>query len=67
MATVSHVIAASPPRVFSVLADGWTYSNCVTGTSHMRAVDAVERMMGREALSKVGAVRYALRHPAGRG
>lgn len=40
MATVSRVIAAPPPQVFSVLADGWAYSNWVTGTSHMRAVEA---------------------------
>ncbi|MGI8710452.1 MAG: SRPBCC family protein [Acidimicrobiales bacterium] len=34
------MIAASPEQVFAVLADGWAYSNWVTGTSHMRAVDA---------------------------
>lgn len=40
MANVSCFIAATPARVFAVLADGWAYSNWVTGTSHMRAVDA---------------------------
>lgn len=40
MASVSRVIAAAPERVFAVPADGWSYSNWVTGTSHMRAVDA---------------------------
>lgn len=39
MATVSRFIAAPPAQVFAVLADGWTYSNWVVGTSHMRAVD----------------------------
>ncbi|MGI8613909.1 MAG: SRPBCC family protein [Nocardioidaceae bacterium] len=34
------MIAAAPAQVFAVLADGWAYSNWVTGTSHMRAVDA---------------------------
>lgn len=41
MATVTSTIAAPPGQVFAVLADGWTYSNWVTGTSHMRAVDAL--------------------------
>lgn len=40
MASVSRVIAATPEQVFAVLAHGWSYSNWVTGTSHMRAVDA---------------------------
>jgi len=40
MAHVSRVITASPERVFAVLADRWAYSNWVTGTSHIRAVDA---------------------------
>lgn len=40
MAQVSRLISASPARVFAVLADGWSYSNWVTGTSHMRAVEA---------------------------
>jgi len=41
MATVTRVIAAAPDQVFAVLADGWTYSNWVTGPSHMRAVESV--------------------------
>jgi uncharacterized protein YndB with AHSA1/START domain len=40
MTVVSRVIAAPPERVFEVLADGWSYSNWVTGTSHVRAVEA---------------------------
>ena len=40
MAQVSRVIATTPEQVFAVLADGWAYSNWVTGTSHMRAVQA---------------------------
>jgi hypothetical protein len=39
MAEVSRLVAAGPEEVFAVLADGWTYSNWVTGTSHIRAVD----------------------------
>lgn len=40
MATVERHLAVPPADVFAVLADGWTYSNWVVGTSHMRAVDA---------------------------
>jgi uncharacterized protein YndB with AHSA1/START domain len=39
MSTVTRLINASPGEVFSVLANGWLYSNWVVGTSHMRAVD----------------------------
>ncbi|MET7750188.1 SRPBCC family protein [Micromonospora sp. NPDC005367] len=33
------MIDASPERVFDVLADGWTYSDWVVGTTHVRDVD----------------------------
>ena len=39
MSTVTRSIKAPPAEVFAVLADGWSYSNWVVGTSHMRAVD----------------------------
>ncbi|HEY2297049.1 MAG TPA: SRPBCC family protein [Jatrophihabitans sp.] len=39
MSTLSTHIKASPSEVFAVLADGWTYSNWVVGTSHIRAVE----------------------------
>jgi uncharacterized protein YndB with AHSA1/START domain len=39
MATVSAHIKATPAQVYSVLADGWTYTQWVVGTSHMRAVE----------------------------
>ena len=39
MAIVESSIAARPEDVFAVLADGWTYSDWVVGTSHIRAVD----------------------------
>lgn len=32
-------IDRTPAQVFAVLSDGWTYSNWVVGTSHMRAVE----------------------------
>lgn len=37
---VTRVIAASPERVFNVLADGWNYPLWVVGASYMRSVDA---------------------------
>ncbi|KKJ96915.1 SRPBCC family protein [Micromonospora sp. HK10] len=39
MAIVEKVIDASPQQVFDVLADGWTYSDWVVGTAHVRDVD----------------------------
>jgi hypothetical protein len=39
MATVQRTIEALPDRVFAVLADGWTYSDWVVGTAHIRDVD----------------------------
>jgi hypothetical protein len=39
-------MAASPAEVFSVLAQGWLYSDWVVGTSHVRAVDAAWPAVG---------------------
>ncbi|MDG4766602.1 SRPBCC family protein [Solwaraspora sp. WMMD406] len=39
MAVVQRVIPTSPDRVFAVLGDGWTYSDWVVGTVHVRDVD----------------------------
>ncbi len=39
MATVDRRVQASRDRVWDVLCEGWTYSNWVVGTSHMRAVE----------------------------
>jgi hypothetical protein len=39
MARTEHLIAATPEDVFAVLADGWTYSDWVVGTAHIRDVD----------------------------
>lgn len=39
MATVTAHIKAPPEAIFAVLADGWSYSGWVVGTSHMRAVE----------------------------
>jgi uncharacterized protein YndB with AHSA1/START domain len=39
MAIVEATIEAPRNDVFAVLADGWTYSDWVVGTAHVRAVD----------------------------
>lgn len=39
MAVVEASIEARREDVFAVLADGWTYSDWVVGTAHIRAVD----------------------------
>jgi Polyketide cyclase / dehydrase and lipid transport len=39
MATVQRTVRTTPDRVFAVLADGWTYSDWVVGTVHIRDVD----------------------------
>jgi uncharacterized protein YndB with AHSA1/START domain len=39
MAVVEKVIAAPPEKIFAVLADGWSYSDWVVGTAHIRDVD----------------------------
>ena len=39
MARTARVIDADRAQVWSVIADGWSYSNWVVGTSHMRAVE----------------------------
>ncbi|AEB43977.1 MULTISPECIES: SRPBCC family protein [Micromonospora] len=39
MAIVQQVIKAPVQQVWAVLADGWTYSDWVVGTAHMRNVD----------------------------
>jgi uncharacterized protein YndB with AHSA1/START domain len=39
MAVIERVIPASPEQIFEVLSDGWTYSDWVVGTVHIRAVD----------------------------
>lgn len=39
MAVVERVIEAPPEKVYSVLTDGWTYSDWVVGTAHIREVD----------------------------
>lgn len=39
VAIVKRTVPAPPARVFAVLADGWSYSDWVVGTVHIRDVD----------------------------
>jgi hypothetical protein len=39
VAVTRRVIPTTPENVFAVLADGWTYSDWVVGTAHIRSVD----------------------------
>ncbi len=39
MARVEQTVPAPPEKVYEVLADGWTYSDWVVGTAHIRDVD----------------------------
>ena len=54
MAIVQRTIQAPPDRVFAVLADGWTYSDWVVGTVHIRDVDDAWPQPGAELRHKAG-------------
>lgn len=54
MATVSRMVQTGPARVFDVLADGWSYTGWVVGTSHMRAVSAAWPGVGARLHHSVG-------------
>lgn len=51
---MERVIEAPPERVFAVLADGWTYSDWVVGTVHIRDVDPHWPQPGAELHHKAG-------------
>ena len=54
VAIVKRTVQASPERVFAVLADGWTYSDWVVGTVHIRDVDEHWPQVGAELHHKAG-------------
>ena len=54
MATTTRLIKASADRVYAVLSDGWTYSDWVVGTAHIRRVDAGWPEPGTELHHKAG-------------
>src|SRR3979409_1376862 len=54
VARTEYVINATPDRVYAVLSDGWTYSDWVVGTAHIRDVDAGWPAHGTSLHHKVG-------------
>ena len=54
MATVRRTVKASPAGVYAVLADGWTYSDWVVGTAHIRDVDPSWPALGTRLHHKAG-------------
>jgi len=57
----TRVINASAERIFAVLADGWTYSDWVVGTAHIRDVDADWPAPGSHIHHKAGPWPVSLR------
>ncbi|MFF5071373.1 SRPBCC family protein [Micromonospora olivasterospora] len=51
---MEKVIEAPPQQVFDVLADGWTYSDWVVGTTHMRGVDNAWPAVGSQLHHRAG-------------
>jgi hypothetical protein len=54
MAVVTLVVPAPSDRVWAVLRDGWTYSDWVVGSAHIRDVDAAWPAPGARLHHKVG-------------
>jgi hypothetical protein len=61
VAYVEHLISATPERIFAVLADGWTYSDWVVGTAHIRDVDPDWPAPGTAIHHKAGPWPFSLR------
>jgi Polyketide cyclase / dehydrase and lipid transport len=55
------MINASPSRVFAILADGWTYSDWVVGTAHIRDVERHYPAPGTAVHHKAGPWPVSLR------
>lgn len=60
MAIVEKVIDAPPQQVFDVLADGWTYSDWVVGTAHVRDVDDTWPRVGSRLHHRAGPWPFSL-------
>ncbi|MFG1779260.1 SRPBCC family protein [Micromonospora sp. NPDC049051] len=54
------MIDASPQQVWAVLADGWTYSDWVVGTVHVRDVDDAWPRVGSQLHHKAGPWPFSL-------
>ncbi|WP_436527707.1 SRPBCC family protein [Actinoplanes sp. HUAS TT8] len=51
---MTRSVQAPPERVFAVLSDGWSYSDWVVGTSHIRDVEASWPSPGSRLHHKAG-------------
>ena len=60
VAIVQRTVSAPPDRVFAVLADGWTYSDWVVGTVHIRDVDPSWPKPGSRLHHKAGPWPFSL-------
>ena len=60
MAIVHRTVRTTPARVFAVLADGWSYSDWVVGTVHIRDVDAAWPAVGAKLHHKAGPWPFSL-------
>jgi uncharacterized protein YndB with AHSA1/START domain len=60
VAVVERVIDASPEHVFDVLSDGWTYSDWVVGTVHVRDVDDGWPRVGSKLYHRAGPWPFSL-------
>jgi hypothetical protein len=60
VAIVQRTVKATPHRVFAVLADGWTYSDWVVGTVHVRDVDPSWPAVGSKLHHKAGPWPFSL-------
>ncbi|WP_410814097.1 SRPBCC family protein [Micromonospora sp. 067-2] len=54
------MIEAPPEQVFEVLADGWTYSDWVVGTAHVRNVDDAWPRVGSQLHHRAGPWPFSL-------
>jgi uncharacterized protein YndB with AHSA1/START domain len=60
VAIVQRTVQAPPDRVFAVLADGWSYSDWVVGTVHIRDVDDNWPQPGSQLHHKAGPWPFSL-------
>jgi uncharacterized protein YndB with AHSA1/START domain len=60
VATVQRIIQTTPDRVWAVLSDGWTYSDWVVGTVHIRDVDPDWPAVGAKLHHKAGPWPFSL-------
>lgn len=61
MARTERVVNASAEQIFAVLSDGWTYSDWVVGTAHIRDVDPDWPAPGTAVHHKAGPWPFSLR------